>query len=504
MHITLWDTRRHDVSKDFAGGFGVGQHPGTGGVRGWIIRHFFTRDRRPSALIFAYLAAIFRQLGHTVEYAEDRLPLGSDLYVFCPSLITLALERQVIGELLQKNPSARVFVVGLLASIMPQAFADLKVTVVKGEPEQLLWKFDEVLERPEATVQLGVLDDLDRLPPPDWSPFKPKNFRIGYDFWRFPTAYIQASRGCTFKCNYCPYILLDNSTRFRSPEAVAEEIARGIRQWGFQSFKFRDPLFGLNRSHVHQLIDLIGQLPRKIQFSIETRIELMPRDLLRLLQQVGLTSITVGIETPDAGTLKSYRRASVDGDRQREFIESCRRLGIRTVAGFMIGFPEDTEASIRGVARYARELNPTYANFNVVTPYPGTEFHEHEKNRGRIADHDLTHYSSYAPVMKYEHLTPADIERLHAKSFNHFFFRWDYLRENAALLWPMLQRFGPDRKMEAMPPATSSIISASAEVIASTHPPVPQPNRGLELLKRKGLRPDGPHVRTKTTGKIDE
>ena len=204
MHITLWDTRQHDVSKDFAGGFGVGQHPGTGGARGWIIRRFFTRDRRPTALIFAYLAAIFRRLGHTVEYAEERLPQGSDLYVFCPALVTLALERQVIGELIKKNPSARVFVVGLLASVMPEAFADLKVTVVKGEPEQLLWKLEEVLERPHATVQLGVIDDLDLLPPPDWSPFRPKKFRIGYDFWRFPTAYIQASRGCTFQVQLLP------------------------------------------------------------------------------------------------------------------------------------------------------------------------------------------------------------------------------------------------------------------------------------------------------------
>ncbi len=363
MHITFWDTRRHDVSKDFAGGFGVGQHPGTGGIRGWIIRRFFKRDRRPTALIFAYLAAIFQQLGHTVEYAEDRLPEDSDLYVFCPSLVTLALERQAIIELLDGNPSARVFVVGILATVMPEAFADLKVTAVKGEAEQLLWKLDEVLERPQAAVQLGAIDDLDLLPTPDWSPFRPRDFRIGYDFWRFPTAYVQASRGCTFKCNYCPYTLLDNSTRYRSPEAVADEIALGMRRWGFRSFKFRDPLFGLDRTRACQLIDLIGRLPRKIQFSIETRIELMPPEMLRVLERVGLTSITVGIETPDEAMLKSYLRSSAGGDRQREFIENCRRLGIRTVAGFMIGFPADTEASIRAVARYAPALESDVCEF---------------------------------------------------------------------------------------------------------------------------------------------
>ncbi|MCC6126617.1 MAG: radical SAM protein [Pirellulales bacterium] len=505
MHIVLFDTRRHDVSKDFAGGFGVGRHPGTGGVRGWIIRRFFTRDRRPTALVFAYLAAIFRRLGHTVEYAEDRLPAGGDLYVFCPALLTLALERRAIGELLEKNPSARVFVVGLLASVVPEAFADLKATVIKGEPEQLLWKLEEVLAHPRATVQLGAIDDLDRLPPPDWSAFDPGRFRVSYDFWRFPTAYIVSSRGCTFQCNYCPYILLDNAVRLHSPEAVADEIVLGIRRWGFRSFKFRDPLFGANRSHAERLIETIGGLPRKIQFSIETRIELLPAELLRELQRVGLTSVTVGVETPHAGMLKNYRRAAAGGDRQREFVETCRALGIRTVASFMIGFPDDTEASIAAVESYARELNPTYANFNAVTPYPGTAFYENEKRRGRIADFDFSRYSSYAPVMKCEHLTAAELERLHARCFNRFFFRWDYLRDNAALLWPPLQRLGLGRKSAAasLPATLSADMNDSAPLAdanAPHHPGIPRPKSGLEVLKSKGFRADGPHVRIKTTG----
>ena len=148
--------------------------------------------------------------------------------------------------------------------------------------------------------------------------------------------------------------MLENSTRVRSPEAVADEMAHGIRRWGFRSFKFRDPLFGLRRAAVFELAERIGRLPRKIQFSIETRIDLLPAEMLRTLRRVGLTSITVGIETPDDGQLRRYLRAPIREDRQREFIDQCRRLGIRTVGGFLIGFPEDTEESIQRV----RALRP--------------------------------------------------------------------------------------------------------------------------------------------------
>ena len=481
MHVVLWDTRKLDVSKDFAGGFGIGQYVGDGTFRSRVIRRFYTRDRRPVSLLYAYLAAIFARLGHRVEYCEDRLPAGADLYIFNPSLLTLSLEHGVMAELLQRDAAARVLVVGTAVSVVPEVFGDLNVTVVKGEAEQLLWKLDEVLARPGATVQLGTLEDLDRLPLPDWTPFGPRRFRIGYDFWRFPTALIQASRGCAMKCNYCPYIVLENSTRLRNPEAVVEEMRQGIRRWGFRSFKFRDPLFGLHRKQVFALAEGIARLPRKVQFSIETRTDLLPAETLRLLRGAGLTSITVGMESPDGDTLRRHHRPLIADDRQREFILLCRSLGIRTVAGFLIGFPHDTEESIQRVRQYAQQLNPTYANFNVVTPYPGTAFFE--QMRERIADVDFSHYTVYTPVLKYEHLSRERMEALLAKCFHRFYFRWQYLRDNAPLLWPALRRLG-------LGPRPAREASGAAG-----HAGVPRPLSGTELLQRKGLRPDTPHWR---------
>lgn len=444
MHIILWDTRRNEAQKDFAGGMGVGMFPGGGGVRGRLVRSWYQRDYRPVAMNFAYLAGIFQQLGHTVEYVEDRVPRvpgkqAADVFVFNPALLTLTIERKVMQELRKWQPHAKVLIVGQVAYAMPEMFEGLG-TVVHGEPEQLLWKLDDILETTQPVVPVGSVEDLDALPFPDWTPFNPSRFKIKYDFWKFPTAFIQQSRGCTFKCNYCPYIMVENKTRFRDPELVVAEMREGIERFGFRSFKFRDPLFGLDRKRVLRMAELIGQLPKKVQFSIESRIDLMKEETLRVLRDVGLTSITVGIETPDEGTLRKYKRAPIKDDRQREFVAMCRRMGIRTVAGFMVGFPEDTEASILGVLQYARKVNPTYANFNIVTPYPGTEFFN--EVRDQIANFDYSKYSVYEPVMKYENLSAAQVAELHARCFGKYYFRSRYLVENAHLLWPWLQRLG--------------------------------------------------------------
>ncbi len=471
MRVVLWDTRKLDVAKDFAGGFGVGQYHGRGGIGGRLIRHCFKRDRRPVALVFAYLAAIFRSSGYQVEYALDRVPPGADLYVFNPSLITLPLERRAMQQARNATPGCRIFVTGAIAHSMSEAFSGLDVTILRGEAEQLFWKLDDVLASSDRIIELGKVEDLDRLPFPDWSLFDARRFRIGYDFSQFPTALIQQSRGCTLKCNYCPYIVLDNSLRMRSPRSVAAEMRAGMRIHGFRSFKFRDPLFGVDRQRVFELVDEIGRLPRKIQFSIEGRLDLLRPDVLRALRDVGLTSITIGIETPSEETLRRYRRAPMRDDRQRDFVLLCRSLGIRTVAGFMIGFPDDTEASIMAVLRYAKALGPTFANFNIVTPYPGTEFFETIKPQ--IATFDSTQYTVYTPVLKYRHLTAERVSQLHAKCFVSYYFRSRWLLESAPVVFPSLRKLGIGER---------SLPAENADI----HVGPPKPHSVLPIVQRNG------------------
>ena len=349
MNVCLWDTRRNNVQKDFAGGMGVGMPEKSSSFRENFIRRMYLRDYRPTALNFAYLVAVLKKLGHAVCYSLDEV-VPADVYIFNPALLTLDDEVKTIRSIVDDNPKAKVLVVGQVAFAMSEsisaAFEGSNVVVIKGEPEQLLYRWDEVLASNEGIIDVGVVADLDRLPMPDWSLFRFADFRIMYDFWRFPTTLIQQSRGCTFKCNYCPYIMIESKTRFRSPELVAAEMQHGIDRYGFESFKFRDPLFGLNRKKALELAEKIGGLSKRVQFSIETRVDIMKIETLKALKDVGLTSITIGIETPDEATLKRYDRVAIKDDKQRDFITQCRQMGIRTVAGFMVGFPDDTQQSI--------------------------------------------------------------------------------------------------------------------------------------------------------------
>lgn len=134
-------------------------------------------------------------------------------------------------------------------------------------------------------------------------------------------------------------------------------------------------------------------------------------------------------------------------------------MGIRTVAGFMIGFPHDTAVSIRAVLRHAKELNPTFANFNIVTSYPSTAFRDHVGDR--VRSRDVTRYDVYTPIMYYEHLTPDEVLKLHARCFASFYFRWPYLFANAHLLWPWLAKMRIGRADEGAPLGERCLLHAS-------------------------------------------
>lgn len=460
MHFVLWDTRHGGAYKDFAGGFGVGTFRGKT-RRGKYIERFYQKDFRCPPLAYAYLAAGLKQRGHTVEYALEDMPAG-DVYLLMPALMTVGRERDAVRAIAAKHPQAKILVLGTAASTLPEAFAGLPCRVGTGEPEQLLEHLDLALEGTDPTVPLGTVASLDALPIPDWTPFPHKKFKVAYDFSQYPTAYIQSSRGCTLSCSYCPYIILENKVRTRSPELVGEELRHGMKTCGFRSFKFRDPLFAAKRPHALAVAEQIAKLPRKIQFSVESRIELLSPDLLRHLRDLGLTSVTIGLETPSRDTLLHYKRAPIKEDKQRQFVETCRELRIRVIAGFMIGFPEDTIASMRAVFKYAKEVNPFAANFNVVTPYPGTGFIN--EIRDQIDTFDWSRYDVYTPNLKYQHVTPEQIRDLHEKFFRQYYFRWDYLFGNWRQLFPRLQpwlepivsRF--ERKPEPSAPQTLSTL----------------------------------------------
>jgi len=227
----------------------------------------------------------------------------------------------------------RTVAVGPHGSVTPETtLAKLACDlVVRGECEEVVTALAEGgLARPETVPALAFHDgaetvvtggpaataftDLPALSWPDaWVA------RHAHHHHRFdrapegPGAEIEASRGCPYSCTFCAKIDFRDKYRRRALPLILEEVDRLIAQ-GVTYLYFIDEIFLPQKPLLEALA------ARRIEFGVQTRIDLWKPDMLDLLGAAGCVSIEAGVESlTEAGRamLDKNCRASTDDLAER-------------------------------------------------------------------------------------------------------------------------------------------------------------------------------------------
>jgi radical SAM superfamily enzyme YgiQ (UPF0313 family) len=112
----------------------------------------------------------------------------------------------------------------------------------------------------------------------------------------------------------------------------------------------------------------------------------------------------------------------------REFMANCRKLGIKVHGTFIIGLPIETQETIEETVRFAKELDPHTIQVSIAAPYPGTELYAQAMQNGWF-DTTVTKSALVAgsgiqtSTLRYEHLTPEEMEEAVARMYKQFYFR---------------------------------------------------------------------------------
>jgi len=219
-------------------------------------------------------------------------------------------------------------------------------------------------------VQGLMVHDLDGLPFPARHLIDPKRYaKEGYP----PSTSILFSRGCPYACSYCDKSQ-GTTTRFRSPENVAEEIKQVISTWDIRRFLFYDDTLTLNKSRAMQLFDKLG--PLKIKWECNSRVDTIDEDMLKAMKQAGCDKIKYGIESGDPRVLQSIdKKTSVE--RAKEAVRLTKAVGgINTATYFLFGLPEDDWHSLENTLRFLDEANPDSAQLAFAVPLPNTPLYQ--------------------------------------------------------------------------------------------------------------------------------
>jgi radical SAM superfamily enzyme YgiQ (UPF0313 family) len=195
---------------------------------------------------------------------------------------------------------------------------------------------------------------------------------------------IISSRGCPFKCAFCdrPLSPVTSHFRYRSAKNVVDEIHECV-DLGIKDFLFYDDTFTVNRKRVLAICEEVLQRRLEIRWDIRTRVDLVDEEMLRMLKKAGCMAIHYGVEAGNDKILRVIKKGFTV-DKVREVFKLTRRLGIETLAYFMIGLPSEEARDIQDTFDLARELRPDYAHLTIFSPYPGTELYHLGLERGII------------------------------------------------------------------------------------------------------------------------
>jgi anaerobic magnesium-protoporphyrin IX monomethyl ester cyclase len=366
-----------------------------------------------------YLAAIFSAAVHKVFVTHDDKPVAGDLALVLTSLVDFKHEREWGAA--ARARGTRVGFFGAPATHLPDLFEGFGDFTVKGEPEAAALRLARG-ETFDGHVLSPAIDDLDSLPFPRWDLVRPRRFshashRGGGLTRAVP---VLTSRSCPEHCTYCPH-RITAAFRARSVENVVAELEELQRLYKNVHVKIRDPLFTLDRERCMAIAEGIRARRLRLSFECETRMDDLDEELIRALHAAGLREIAFGVESPDPLVLKKVARRYIPHGHMRRMVELCWNLGIVTTAFYVIGFLQETEEMVEETIRFACELGTTYANFKILTPYPGTP--QFKQLKPLVFETDWEKFDGYTLTFNHPHLTPRRARLLIGMAYSRFYGR---------------------------------------------------------------------------------
>lgn len=213
--------------------------------------------------------------------------------------------------------------------------------------------------------------------------------------------------------------------RFRTIKNVVDEIENAIKNYGIKEMHIMDDCFTINKKRVFEFRDEIKKrgIKTTFVFSNGIRADQVDEDILKVLKDLGVLSVAFGVESGNQMILDNIKKG-LKLDTIRKAFKVSKKYGFTTWGFFMIGLPGENEKTVRDTINFAKELDPDFAKFLILKPFPGTEVFNQLYQEGRIFDFDYDNYGLYTgPVHDLPDLPKEEILGLQKKALREFYLR---------------------------------------------------------------------------------
>jgi hypothetical protein len=314
--------------------------------------------------------------------------------------------------------------IAMLPDLPPEldAAMALGITLFAGEAEGRL---DEVLQAAYADTLAPLYNFMNDLPGLEGAPlpFLPREVvgRTGGVRTSF-----DAGRGCPFLCSFCTIINVQGrKSRARSADDV-ERIVRANLAQGVHNFFITDDNLARNQNWepiFDRLIRMREEEGERIY--VVAQVDTMThkiRGFIEKAARAGVNRVFIGLENINPESLKEARKGQNQIAEYRAMLQAWHAVGALTYAGYILGFPGDTPASIeRDIGIIQRELPIDLLEFFILTPLPGSADHKKLHLAGAPLERDMNRYDVVHVTTPHPVMSDAELLDIYRRAWDLYY-----------------------------------------------------------------------------------
>lgn len=201
-----------------------------------------------------------------------------------------------------------------------------------------------------------------------------------------PYALVYAGKGCPFGCRYCNV----SRTKYsgKSAENIIKELKLLKKLGNIKYVWFFDEIFTINRKRVIKVCNRIIEEKLKIKWLCDSRVDLVDKELLKLMRKAGCIGISYGVESGSQEILDSMNKG-ITVDAAENALKWTKEAYIPIQLNLLFGYEGESKKTLKDSEIFLRTTLPLMLQIAPMLALEGTEFMDKAIKKGWINDeHD--------------------------------------------------------------------------------------------------------------------
>lgn len=211
-----------------------------------------------------------------------------------------------------------------------------------------------------------------------------------------------SSTGCYFRCSFCadPFVFQRKFSAI-SPERMVEEIKELYSKYDFTDINFQDETFFTYPKRIKEIATGLIENEIKVSWAATMRADQgvrIPEEDYELLVKSGLRRVLIGVES-GSQEMMDWLSKDIKIEQVWECARRCKKYGISVIFPFIVGFPNETQASFDASIKMIKQLSAMSSTFETpifyFKPYPGSKITEEVSANGYELPKSIMEWSAF-------------------------------------------------------------------------------------------------------------